>query len=166
MRPSILYPIVLAFSLVACTPTPPASTVVRYSSDADFETVRDEVKNAILVRGLVIDNTSYIGKMLDRTRKDVGSDKVVYHDAHAEAFSFCSATVSRQTMEASPHNIVFCPYTIAVYSTAAEPKKTYVAFRRPVARDPSEASRAALGKVENLLDGIAREALQIKEEKK
>jgi hypothetical protein len=76
--------------------------------------------------------------------------------------SFCSSVISRKTMEADPHNILFCPYTIALYTTVGEPKKVYLAFRRPQRADDSAASKAALKEVEALLDGIAREALNLK----
>jgi uncharacterized protein (DUF302 family) len=149
---------VLAVSLAACSPPPapttPAAATVRFSSDASFDDVRDDVQRAILAKGLVIDYTSFIGKMLDRTRKDVGSDKVLYADGDGQAFVFCSAVVSRKTMEADAHNMAFCPYAISVYRTAAEPKKVYVAYRR------------TLKDVDDLLDGIVRDALRVKEEKK
>lgn len=148
----------------ACTPPLPGTSptpVVRYSADAKFDTVRDDLQDAIVARGLVIDNTSYVAKMLDRTGKDVGSTKAIYADDRGQAFSFCSAVLSRKTMEADPHNMVFCPYTLVVYSPAAEPGKVYVAYRRPILPDGSEAARAALKDVETLLDGIAREALNL-----
>ncbi len=148
----------------ACTPPQPGTSptpVVRYSTDAKFDTVRDDLQEAIVAKGLVVDNTSYVARMLDRTGKDVGSTKAIYADGQGQAFTFCSAVLSRKTMEADPHNMVFCPYTLVVYSTAAEPGKVYVAYRRPLLPDGSEAARAALKEVETLLDGIAREALNL-----
>lgn len=148
--------------VAACNPPPPGTAtapVVRYGADARFDTVRDDLQDAIVAKGLVIDNTSYVARMLDRTGKDVGSTKSIYADGQGQAFSFCSAVLSRKTMEADPHNMVFCPYTLVVYSTAAEPGKVYVAYRRPLLPDGSEAARAALKDVETLLDGIARDAL-------
>lgn len=152
----LLIPVLFALGLTACTPpaTSTANPVVRYSSDNAFDDVRDEVQRAILAKGLVIDYTSFIARMLDRTGKDVGSDKKLYAEGHGQAFVFCSAVVSRQTMEADAHNMAYCPYSIAVYSTAAEPKKVHVAYRR------------TLKEVDALLDGIVREALQIKDDKK
>lgn len=163
MRKAILFIPALVFA-AACTPPQPGaatSSVVRYSADAKFDTVRDDLHDAILAKGLVIDNTSYIAKMLARTGKDVGSSKTVYADGQGQAFSFCSAVISRKTMEADPHNMVFCPYTLVVYSTAAEPGKVHVAYRRPILTNGSDASRAALKDVETLLDGIARDALRM-----
>jgi uncharacterized protein (DUF302 family) len=153
----------------ACTPpkpATPATSVVRYSAEAEFDNVRDDLQNAIIAKGLVIDNTSHIAKMLERTGKDVGSTKSVFTEDRGQAFSFCSATISRKTMEADAHNIAFCPYSLTVYSTVAEPKKVYVAYRRPVLIEGSEAAKASLKEVEMLLDGIARDALHLKDKAK
>jgi len=166
MRYTLL--ILSAVALVAaCTQPKPAasaaSSVVSYSAEAVFDTVRDELHDAILAKGLVIDNTQFIAKMLERTGKDVGSSKPIFTEGRGQAFSFCSAVISRKTMEADVHNIAFCPYTLVVYNTVAEPKKVYVAYRRPALNEGSDAAKAALKEVETLLDGIARDALRLKE---
>lgn len=152
-------------SLLACAPpkAPDAGVVARYTVEGDFDDVKEEVTNAIKDRGLIVDHVSHIATMLERTGKDLGTTKAIFGAGRGEAFSFCSAVVSRKTMEADPHNIAFCPYTIAVYSTADEPKKVHVAFRRPQRADGSEAARAALKEVDSLLDGIVRDALRIKD---
>lgn len=139
-----------------------STLVVRYAVEGKYEYVRDDLINAITGRGLVIDHNSHVAKMLDRTGKDLGTPKGIFGDDQGQTFSFCSAVVSRKTMEADPHNILFCPYTIALYTTLAEPRKVYLAYRRPQRADDSAASKAALKEVEALLDGIAREALNLK----
>lgn len=152
-----------------CAPPPPAapaSTVVRYSVEGKFDDVREDVKNAIVDKGLVIDNTSRIAAMLQRTGKDVGSSAVMFGDGQGVGYSFCSAVISRKTMEADAHNIAFCPYTIVVYSTAAEPNKVYAVYQRAVHPEGSAAAQAALQEVDALLDGIVRDALRIPAEKK
>ena len=131
--------------------------IVTYSKSAKFDDVRDDLKLAIEAKGLVIDYESYINKMLERTGKDVGSTRKLYADA--QAFVFCSAVLSRKTMEADPANIAQCPYSMVVYATAQEPETVHVAYRRPWRPDGSAASKAALREVERLLDGIARKAL-------
>ena len=131
--------------------------IVAYSKTAKFDDVRDDLKLAIEAKGLVIDYESFINKMLERTGKDVGSTRKLYADA--QAFVFCSAALSRKTMEADPANIAQCPYSMVVYATAQEPEKVHVAYRRPWRPDGSAASKAALREVERLLDGIARKAL-------
>jgi uncharacterized protein (DUF302 family) len=131
--------------------------VVSYSKRAKFDDVRDDLKAAIEGKGLVIDYQSFVNRMLERTGKDVGSAKKLYADA--QAFVFCSAALSRKTMEADPANAALCPYSIMVYATAQDPGTVHVAYRRPWRPDGSAASKAALKDVERLLDGIAKEAL-------
>lgn len=140
-------------------PTPAlAQPVVSYvKSKAKVEEVLDDLKAAIESRGLVVDYQAQIGKMLDRTGKDVGSDKALYVDA--QTLQFCSAVLSRKTMEADAANVVMCPYSIAVYAAVAEPDRVVVAYRRLVQQNGSPASRSALREVDKLLDGIAREAV-------
>lgn len=122
--------------------------------------MRDDLKLAIEGNGLVIDHQSFVGNMLERTRQDVGSAKKLYADA--QAFVFCSAVLSRKTMEADPANAALCPYSMMVYATAQDPGTVVVSYRRPWRPDGSSASKAALKEVEALLDGIAREALGLK----
>ena len=107
--------------------------VVRYSKPATFDEVRQDLVIAIQNKGLVIDHTSHIHKMLERTKKDVGAKLTVYKEG--QSYSFCSARLSRATMDADPHNMAFCPYSIVVYSTAADPKTVHVAYRRPYRAD-------------------------------
>ena len=128
-----------------------------YVVNSSYEFVRDDLELAITGRGIKINNISHIGDMLARTGKDVGASKKIFE--HAEAFEFCSATVSRATMEADPHNIVFCPYIIAVYSLPGEKDKTYISFRRPTLVG-DKASRDSLQKVEELISGIIEEVAQ------
>jgi len=160
--------ILLTFSVLSLLVpgTLPADTAdtapaVRYAVEGKYENVREDLINAVTSRGLVIDHNSHVAKMLDRTGKDLGTTKKIFGDDQGQTFSFCSSVISRKTMEADPHNILFCPYTIALYTTLAEPKKVYLAYRRPQRADDSAASRAALKEVETLLDGIAREALNL-----
>ena len=134
--------------------------VVSYSKKAKFDDVRDDLKSAIEAKGLVIDYHSFVNRMLERTGKDVGSGRKLYADA--QAFVFCSAALSRKTMEADAANAALCPYSIMVYATAQDPATVHVAYRRPWRPDGSAASKAALKQVEALLDGIAREALGLK----
>ena len=130
--------------------------VVLYKVKDTFASVRENLELAITDRGLVVNNVSHISKMLARTGKDLGADKQVYVDA--ESLEFCSATASRNMMEADPTNIVFCPYIISVYTLPNEAGTVYVAYRRPQAVG-SKASQDSLRAVETLLDTIASEAL-------
>ncbi len=134
--------------------------VVSYTKKAKFEDVRDDLKSAIEGKGLVIDYHSFVNTMLERTGKDLGATRKIYADA--QSFVFCSAGLSRKTMEADPANAAMCPYALTVYATAEEPDKITVTYRRPWRPDGSPASKAALKEVEALLDSIARTSLGMK----
>ncbi|HJS39597.1 MAG TPA: DUF302 domain-containing protein, partial [Burkholderiales bacterium] len=120
--------------------------IVSYSKVAQFDDVRDDLKAAIEGQGLVVDYQSFVNRMLERTGKDVGSARKLYADA--QAFVFCSARLSRKTMEADAANAALCPYSIMVYATAKDPGTVHVAYRRPWRPDGSAASKAALKEVE------------------
>ena len=124
--------------------TPP----VTYTVEDSFENVAFAVESAIIGTGLVIDHVSHTGEMLERTRGDVGSDKVLF--GQADIFSFCSATVSRQVMEADPSNIQHCPYGIFVFDSPDAPGKVTVGHRD---------YDGSMAPVNDLLSGIVKEAL-------
>ena len=134
--------------------------LVVHSRKARFEDVVDELRQAIEAKGLVIDYHSFVNRMLERTGKDVGSARKLYADA--QAFVFCSAALSRKTMEADPMNAALCPYSIMVYETVQAPGMVHVGYRRPWRPEGSAASKAALLEVEKLLEGLARQALGLK----
>jgi len=87
----------------------------------------------------------------------IGRDRQLY--SQAEVLEFCSAGLSRSTMEADPRNIVYCPYTIALYVLTSEPSRVYVSYRRPLATG-SPQSMKALRAVGKLLDNIVGDALK------
>lgn len=155
MLRALLFALLAMVSTVAAAADP--NPLVTYTKQGKFEDVRDDLKMAIEGKGLVIDYHSYLNRMLERTGKDVGSAQPIYVDA--QAFVFCSANLSRRTMEADPANAAMCPYAIVVHATAKEPGKVHVSYRRPWRPDGSAASKAALKDVEKLLDSIARQAV-------
>lgn len=158
--PPVLGFILLALStsvLAGKSDTDSAKYRVTYTSKQDFEFVKSAVNEAIIDKGLVINNTSHIGDMLERTGMVVSGAKPIF--LKAESYEFCSAVVSRLTMEADPHNIIFCPYIISVYVLPREPNKTYLSFRKPEAGG-RKASKAALKEIEKLLRSIIEQAIQ------
>lgn len=112
-------------ALTAHAASEPVVTVVK----GRFDEVRGSLVAAIEGQGLVITYTAHIGAMLDRTGKDIGATKQIYDQA--ESLEFCSARVSRQMMEANAANIVYCPYTIAIYTLPGKPDVVHLAYRRP-----------------------------------
>jgi uncharacterized protein (DUF302 family) len=128
-----------------------------YSKKDSYEDVKFELQNAIVSRGLVVDFNGNVGGMLERTGADVGSTTPIYKQA--EYFTFCSAKLSRATMEADAANVGYCPYVIFVYETEAAPGTVHVGYRPPEPHG-SDASRATLAEVIHLLDGIAQAAVK------
>jgi len=139
----------LILSLVTlATPAAADPAITRVVEDS-FDNVAFALESAIVGRGLVIDHLSHVGEMLERTKEDVGSTVTVF--TQADVFSFCSAAVSRQVMEADPANIQYCPYGIFLYETPDAPGSVTVGYR-----DYPEGEMQA---VEDMLADIVAEAL-------
>jgi uncharacterized protein (DUF302 family) len=128
-----------------------ADEIIRHSAKGSYEDVKDSVVAAIEGKGLVVDRVAHVGDMLARTAKDVGATRQLY--GKAEVLEFCSARISREMMEADPHQIAICPYTIAVYTLPGEAGVVYVSYRAPPRTKGME-------NVPKLLDEIVREALR------
>jgi uncharacterized protein (DUF302 family) len=145
MPRSLIAVLVLALSVLLSSQAAadPAVTTVK----GRFDEVRDALVAAIEGKGLVVNYTGHIGAMLERTGKDIGASRRIYDQA--ESIEFCSARVSRQTMEAGPANIVYCPYVVAVYTLPGARDTVYLAYRRPPAGLPA---------IEALLQGIVTDA--------
>jgi len=140
----LLYSAALGLGLMAAPAA--AEEATTYDFQGSFEDATFAVENAIIGRGLVIDYTSHVGDMLNRTAEDVGAEEKLF-DA-ADIFLFCSATVSREVMETDLANIAHCPYGIFVTDKAGEVEIGY--------RNMPEGE---MQKVQALLDGIVQEAL-------
>jgi uncharacterized protein (DUF302 family) len=141
--PAVLLGLLFALSAAA---DEGASVVAAKGKFAD---VKDDVVAAIEQRGLVVNFVAHVGDMLERTGRDLGKTKRVYDQA--EVIEFCSATVSRAMMEADPQHLVYCPYTIAVYTLPGKPGVVYLAHRK---YPPT----AALKPAADLVQGIIADA--------
>lgn len=137
----------LALALLAA-PAFAEAPPVTYEVEGAFEDVVFAVEDAIVSAGLVVDHVSHTGEMLERTRADVGSDKVLF--TGADIFSFCSATISRQVMEADPLNVQFCPYNIFIFETPEKPGTITVGHR---------AYDGTMAPVQELLSAIVQDAI-------
>lgn len=144
----------LACGIAAAAPGPlgaqemvESDTLKTWTLDASYEDARFGLKLAIESHGFVVDHVSHVGEMLNRTAADVGATRQVY--AQAEVLQFCSATLSREMMEADPANIAFCPYGLFLYQAEGS-EQVVLGFRRM--------PEGAMQKVETLLTEIAEEA--------
>ena len=139
----------LAAACLTATQAFAADDYVSYTTDQSFDDVVFGLENAILDEGLVIDSVSHTGDMLERTKGDVGSDVTLFEKA--DIYSFCSAKISREVIEADPMNVVFCPYDIFVLVSPDTPDETMIGFR--------SFPEGEMDKVTELLDRIARAAI-------
>lgn len=143
-------------TLTAIAPLPVAAgsdsgDIISYTVDQPIEDVLFALENEIIDRGLVIDNVSKVGTMLDRTAADVGATTKIFSEA--KVYSFCSATLSRKVMEVNPMNVAYCPYTIFAFATPDSPDRTTVGFNDYPENEMQE--------VEDFLNDIVRTALEL-----
>ena len=138
---------ILAISFGLAGAAAHAEDAVVVPFDGSFDDATFAVESAIVDRGLVIDYVSHVGDMLNRTGADVGSETKLFEAA--DIFIFCSATLSREVMEADPMNIAHCPYGIFVAEREGDVMVGY--------RDYPEGEMA---KVEDLLQSIVAEAVE------
>src|SRR5262245_65781883 len=97
--------------LLAATSNVFAQDLKTYSKKGGYEDVKFELNDAIIRRGLAIDYTGHINKMLERTGADVGSTKRVYNKA--EFFMFSSEKLYRHMIHANPDNSGYGPYGVS-----------------------------------------------------
>lgn len=129
--------------------------VVVFKTQGAYQDVRDSLEMAIEGQGLKITNINKIGAMLERTGRDIGETRQVYENA--EQFEFCSATISRHMMEAEPHSIVMCPYSVVVYAIPND-KAVYLVYRKPPATK-NPALKKTLVELEKLLNDIIKDTM-------
>ncbi len=130
-------------------------SIVTYQTNDTFESVKENIEDAIIGRGMIVGRTLHAREMLDRTGPDLGFTRSVYLEA--VSLEFCSASISHRMIAVDPVNIVVCPFTIAVYVTADDPDNVFVSFRRP---QPVGSDSGIAFDIFSLLDGIAREAIE------
>ncbi len=135
----------LAIALAFAAAPALAEDAIVTDYDGSFADATFAVEAAIVNQGLVIDNTSHVGDMLNRTGQDVGSDVTLFENA--DIYNFCSAVVSREVMEADPMNIQYCPYGIFVTEREG---KVQIGYR--------DYPDGAMQAVEDMLAGIVAEA--------
>ena len=119
-------PIALCLTLALGAFLPAAADpggVRTYEVEGSFDDAVFNLEGAIVGRGFVVDHVSHVGEMLNRTAADVGATRQVYD--RADVYLFCSATLSREMMEADPNNIAHCPYGIFVYQLAGKPNQSW-----------------------------------------
>lgn len=126
-----------------------------YTRTAKFADVRDDLKDAIVNRGFIIEHEGRLSAMLERTADVVEGAKSPYRDA--EYVQFCPLKLTHEAVRASPLAIANCPVSIFVYEATASPGEITIGYRLPPATT-STALAAVNAKIAALLDELAREA--------
>ena len=127
-----------------------------------FEDVRDNLKDAIVNKGLVIDYVGHLNQMLERTSEAAQSvtpqgAKTPYKNA--EYMQFCSSKLTHELVSASPRNIVNCPYVVFAYELTGTPGTIHIGYRPPVG-EPSRLTQQVNAKITALLESIVKEAVK------
>jgi uncharacterized protein (DUF302 family) len=138
---------------MANEPVDTASAIKVFKSAEPFEDVVENIKMAIIERGLLVSGTLHVSDMLNRTAPDLGYAEVF---TKAESVEFCSALISHKMAQAAPENIAICPFTIAVYVKHADPQQVYVAYRSPLL---AGSAKEATDEIITLLEGIIEDSI-------
>ena len=149
---------IIALGLLAATcAAAQTDAVVEVKARGSFDDVKQMLVLAIENRGLVVNHESQVGEMLERTGRDIGASKRIYEKA--ELVEFCSASLSRQVMEADPRLLAFCPFGIGIYTLPGEAGTVHLVYRRPRLEGDGKAAQT-LQQVDQLLRDILQEAEQ------
>ena len=124
------------FSLTSLTATAAEDPVVTTKVKGNFHEVANNIRMAIIGKGINIAHELPASDMLNRTVQAYGYSTTTYD--RARTFEFCSARISHKLARQNPDNIVLCPFTISVYTLTSEPEYVRLSFRKPTGRPGSE----------------------------
>lgn len=123
----------------------------------EFDDVVQDIKDSIVDRGFVIDYVGDVGRLLQRTAKDVGLDGAPY-DA-AQYVQFCPAKITNQMMTADPRHLANCPITVFAYQETGKAGVVQVGYRLPLKSENATVKKANAELV-TILRGIVEDAMQ------
>src|SRR5690349_24086993 len=132
--------VVSALLLASQTASAQSEGVVEVQARGSFDDIKQMLLLAIENRGLVVSHQSPVGEMLERTGKDIGAAKRIYE--RAELIEFCSATLSRQVMEADSRLLALCPFGIGIYALPQERGVVHLVYRKPPIENSGAAAEA------------------------
>jgi hypothetical protein len=159
-KPRFLFAGLLGLVLLGQAAIAAESGYKDYVKSGTFDDVSENLKDAIVNRGYVIDYVGQFNKMLERTAADTGTitaggNKSPYKNA--QYMQFCPSKLTHEAVNASPFAIANCPIALFVYETNYEPGKVHVGYRLPVA-SPSKRVNEVNEKLTAVLHEIATAA--------
>lgn len=128
----------------------------RYAVKRALNDVRDDLRQALQSRGMIVLSTASITELVQDAHAPAGHPADTY--TGGEVLLFCNLELLGEALRENPHTIVFCPFSIAVYVLAAQPDTVHVAFRRTLAPSGTPHLKAALARVEEMLEEIVAES--------
>lgn len=144
-------PVVLSAWIAHCHAVD--GVVSRTVAGSDFRSTHEALIEVVEAEGLVVGAVIPFGRMLDRTagvREAADSPYV-----EAEIVQFCSAGLAWQMVSEDPEQIAFCPLSVAVYVTVADPAKVTMVYRSTGSATPARA------KAEALLHSLVERAVEL-----
>ena len=127
-----------------------------------FADVLQDLKDAVINRGYVIDFVGHVDTMLDRTSdasKSVTETGSRSPYLNAKYVQFCSAKLTHDAVSANPFNMFVCPHVLFAFETKNKPGRIVIGYRRATS-GPSKLSRRAFKKVDDILMAIIKEAAE------
>jgi len=116
-----------------------------------YEEVFQNLQDAVIDAGLVIDYVGHVDRMLDRTATAVDNGTSPY--LHARYLQFCSAPLTHKAVSADVNNFAICPLVVFAFETKASPGNVSMGFREP-AMVKSSRSQAVAADLNALLKSI------------
>jgi len=110
---------------------------------SDFQSAHDALVEAIEAEGMVVGAVLPFGDMLERTGRQARQGTAGPY-RNAELVQFCSARLAHRMVDEDPGQIVFCPLTIAIYVTTADPSLVVMAYRVPGEETPARRQAGVL----------------------
>ena len=160
IKSTLLLGIIIALAISGTANAEKRRDFTIHHKDAPFEDVFQDLQDAVINQGLVIDYVGHVNEMLIRTADVVLDDaddgeKSPY--LNAKFILFCSAALTHEAVRANPHNLATCPYEIFAYQTRERPERTIVGYRNPEMGVPGP-TRLVMEKVKQLLEAVVAEA--------
>lgn len=133
-----------------------------FVKEAKFDDVLEDLREAIVKRGFVIDYVGHFNAMLERTAETAGSvtaQGVKSPYTNAQYLQFCPSKLTHEAVSANPFGIANCPISLFIFELRYEPGKVHVGYRLPL-DSPSRMVKEVNGRLTKLLDEIAGEAVK------
>lgn len=132
-----------------------STKIISQKVEGNYLEVVQNIRSAILGKGIHIAHELHAGDMLQRTGTAYGYKNNVY--SNAEIIEFCSAELSQKLARIDPDNIVLCPFTIGIYSLNKENKNTvHISYQIPNGKPGTE---AVVKEIKQLISEIVEDAV-------